>query len=195
MTFRPLLSVLSIAFIAGCPSTRATDAARTPDAFSATPDAFVAMPDALVEFDAFVATVDASDAGSDALRSGDTRDAGPPSDAGCSYDPIDDVVVKCGDTYRFVTLFREREMTCPDFYGFTPTGPRFASFAAAIASEPTCDASCVYRFSIAVTRLWCGRRSGYDVLRAEGCAQIYRFPAGYYDSVESHDVMVPCPAP
>ena len=190
MTSRPtwsLVSLTSIAALAGCPSPTATpDAARASDAFVTVDvftasDAFTPSPDALASIDAGPDTFVAPDAGM------------PDAAAGCTYDGIDEVVVKCGGAYRFATLFRERGMACPDFYSFTPEGPRFASYAEVIASDATCDARCIYDFAISVSRVYCGRRTGYERLTATGCADIYRFSEGTFDSVESHDAMYPCP--
>ncbi len=198
MTFRSSVlsfSVLSLTALGGCTSsTSAPDAARAPDALISTPDAFVETSDAPAAIDAGSDAPLAVDAGTDAYRR--PADAAPMSDGGfdCGYSAIDEVVVKCGDRYRFVSFFQsDPEGACPSFHGFTATGPQYGTPEDAIASDATCDASCVYRFHMSVTRLWCGNRSGYESLRAEGCPDIYRFPAGYFDSVEAHDAMVPCP--
>ena len=199
MTFRPswfCLSALSLTAIAACSSPTSTpDAARAPDAFPATSDAFTETRDAPSSTDD--ASSDAAlavDAGGDAFIR--PADAAPLSDVGfdCNYTAIDEVVVKCGDRYRFVNHFQsDPPGACPSFHGFSPTGEQYATPAEVIASDPTCSARCIYTFHMSVTRLWCGHRSGYESLRAEGCSDIYRFPAGYFDSVEAHDAMVPCP--
>ena len=140
--------------------------------------------------------VDAGDVDAGALDAGAT-DAGA-IDAGaamCGYVGVDDVVVSCGGEYRFVSRFIDGEGSpdCPEFYGFSPDGARFDGFDAAIASDPTCDATCVYRFATSVTRLYCGRRTGYETLAAAGCPELYRFAEGYFSSVEAHDAAHPCP--
>lgn len=198
MTFRSSLlglSALSLTAIAACSSATSTpDAARAPDAFTATLDAFTETPDAPSNDDAGSDAAIEVDASADAFIR--PADAAPLGDVGfdCNYTAIDEVVVKCGDRYRFVNHFQsDPPDACPGFYGFTTTGEQYATPQEVIASDPTCSASCVYRFHMSVTRLWCGHRSGYESLRAEGCSDIYRFPEGYYDSVEAHDAMVPCP--
>ena len=199
MTFRPtwsLLPLASVVALAGCPSETVTpDAARAPDAFMAL-DAFTAedafaSPDA-VEFDAGTDAAAPSDAGRDAPFA---RPDALMVDGGldCMYVPVDEVVVKCGTAYRFVNQFQSERRDCPTFHGFTLEGPRYATAAEAIASDASCDASCIYDFAMSVSRVYCGRRTGYETLTAVGCADLYRFTEGYYDSVESHDAMHPCP--
>lgn len=199
MTFRSSLlglSALSLTAIAACSSATSTpDAARAPDAFTATLDALTETPDAPSNDD---------DAGSDAPLAVDAgadafirpADAAPLGDVGfdCAYASIDDVIVKCGERYRSLQHFRSDPTgACPDFYGFTATGPHYATPAEAIAADATCNGRCIYDFSNSFSRLWCGRRTGYESLSAEGCSDIFLFAEGYYDSVEAHDAMIPCP--
>jgi len=133
----------------------------------------------------------ASDAGVADASSGDaaTADAG----VDCAYVAVDEVVVSCGGDYTFVNQFVSGVgAACPAFYAFDVDGPRFDGFAATIASDPTCSSACVYEFATSVTRLYCGRRTGYETLTAIGCATLFRFPDGYYTSVEAYDASHPC---
>jgi len=138
-----------------------------------------------------------ADAGSPSDAAADVDAGGPtgPDAGACNHVAVDDVVVSCGGAYRFVSRFVSDVggAACPPFYGFSPDGPRFDDVASAIASDATCDASCQYRFAMSVTRLYCGRRTGYEVLTATGCPDLVRFAEGYYPSVEAHDAARPCP--
>jgi len=133
----------------------------------------------------------ASDAGAVDASSGDAAMA----DAGldCAYVAVDEVVVSCGGDYTFVNHFvSELGAACPAFYAFDVDGPRFDGFAPTIASDPTCSSACVYDFATSVSRIYCGRRAGYETLTATGCATLFRFPEGYYMSVEAYDASHPC---
>jgi len=155
------------------------------------------------------------DAGSDATLddAGDVSDAAPndagdtldaatdtdastsPLDAGaCDYVAVDEVVVRCDMRYVFVSRFQSDVPGCAPFYGFDPGGPRFADTASAIASDASCDPTCQWRFATSVSRIYCGRRSGYETLTAPdpACADLYRFAEGYFASVEEHDAAYPC---
>ena len=116
------------------------------------------------------------------------EDAGP----GCGYVAVNEVVVRCDGDFTFVNYFTSTVEGCDPFWGFSPEGPRFEDAASAIGSDPACDAGCQYEFSTSVTRLYCGRRTGYEILTAEGCPDAYRFSAGWYGSVEEHDAANPC---
>lgn len=196
MTFSRTSSLLSLASalaLVGCPSPSASpDAARVPDAFVAL-DAPISEPDAFVPGDAGTDAFTPSDAGRDAplpMPDALVTDAG----VDCMYVPIDEVVVKCDGRYRFVNHFQsDRGAACPPFYGFTLEGPHYATSEEAIASDATCETRCIYTFAMSVSRIYCGHRSGYETLTAPGCAEIFRFSEGYFDSVESHDAMHPCP--
>ena len=178
--------------------------------FAACSDRADAFPDA--------ATVDdlgPADAGVDAAPgdAGDARDAAlidagefsdaatgtdastPALDAGaCDYVAVDEVVVRCDARYVFVSRFQSDAPGCAPFHGFGPAGPRFADAASAIASDPTCEPMCQWRFATSVSRIYCGRRSGYETLSAPdpACADLYRFAEGYFASVEEHDAAYPC---
>lgn len=135
----------------------------------------------------------ATDAGGgvDASRAdAGTTDAGP----ACDYVGVDEVVVRCDGDFTFVSYFSSTVESCDPFWGFSPEGPRFEDAASAIGSDPSCDADCQYDFSMSISRVYCGRRSGYEVLTAEGCPDVYRFDTGWYASVEEHDAANPCPA-
>lgn len=136
--------------------------------------------------------VDASDVDADTSDAGDAaaEDAGPP---GCGYVAVNDVVVRCDGEPTFVGYFASEVDGCDPFWGFSPEGPRYEDAASAIGSDPSCDAGCIYSPSMAVTRLYCGVRSGYERFVAPDCPDLYRFPAGWYGSVEEHDAANPCP--
>ena len=137
------------------------------------------------------ASSDASvaDAGVDASSAdAGATDAGP----ACDYVGVDEVVVRCDGDFTFVTYFLSEVDGCDPFWGFSPEGPRFEDAASAIGSDPSCDADCQYDFSTSVSRVYCGRRSGFEVLTAEGCPDVYRFDTGWYASVEEHDAENPC---
>jgi hypothetical protein len=181
----------SLLGIVGCSGSTATgDAAITNDAN---------LVDAAVG-DAAVGEDVGSDSGSrDAARLPDAFEApdAPPRDdtnaAHCEYTAVDDVIVLCGTEYTFVSQFTSEMSSCPPFYSFDPDGTQYASVEDAVASNPSCDATCQWHFALGVDRLYCGHRTGYEVLRATGCDDVYRFPEGYYDSVEEHDAENPCP--
>jgi len=154
--------------------------------------------------DAFTPDADPTDGGGDdaALADAGDVDLGP-SDAGaedgggvsCDYVGVDEVIVVCSGDYTFVNHFISTlgAPSCPPFYGFAVGGPRFDGFASAIASNTDCDPTCQYHFATSVTRLYCGRRTGFETLAATGCPDVYRFAEGYYPSVEAHDLANPCP--
>ncbi|MEZ4249280.1 MAG: hypothetical protein R3B99_13715 [Polyangiales bacterium] len=133
-----------------------------------------------------------ADAGEDATSQDAGSDADVDAGDGCDYVAVDEVVVRCDGTFTFVNHFTSTVDGCDDFYAFTPDGPRYEDYASVIASNPACDAGCQYRFSTSVSRIYCERRTGYEILRAEGCDDAYRFPEGYYASVEEHDAAHPC---
>lgn len=145
-----------------------------------------ASTDADVE-DAGATDAETSDAGD---QDAATEDGGPP---GCDYVAVNEVVVRCDGEFTFVGNFASTVEGCEPFWGFSPEGPRYDDAASAIGSDPSCDAGCQYRFSTSVSRMYCGRRSGYEVLAAEGCPDVYRFDTGWYSSVEEHDAANPCP--
>jgi hypothetical protein len=135
-----------------------------------------------------------NDAG-DTLDAATDTDASTPRDAGaCDYVAVDEVVVLCSTDYAFVSRFVSEVSGCAPFHGFTPSGPRFADTASAIASDASCDPTCQWRFATSVSRIYCGRRSGYETLTAPDptCADLYRFAEGYFASVEEHDAAYPC---
>ncbi|MCB9613691.1 MAG: hypothetical protein H6722_14705 [Sandaracinus sp.] len=133
-----------------------------------------------------------ADAGEDAAVQDGGSDADVDGGDGCGYVAVDEVVVRCDGTFTFVNHFLSEVDGCDDFYAFTPDGPRFEDYASVIASNPACDAGCQYHFAVAVMRVYCGRRSGYEVLRADGCEDVYRFDDGWYESVEAYDATHPC---
>jgi hypothetical protein len=138
---------------------------------------------------------DAPDAGEPRDAATDTDASTPTLDAGaCDYVAVDEVVVRCDMRYVFVSRFQSEAPGCAPFHGFDPGGPRFADAASAIASDPTCEPMCQWRFATSVSRIYCGRRSGYETLSAPdpACADLYRFAEGYYPSVEAHDAANPC---
>ncbi|MCB9598844.1 MAG: hypothetical protein H6721_07730 [Sandaracinus sp.] len=158
-----------------------SDAGSTVDAGS--------TEDAGASEDAGLADAGLADAGEDAS----VQDAGSDADVdGCGYVAEDEVVVRCDGTFTFVNYFTSAVDGCAPFYAFTPDGPRFDDYASVIASTPACDAGCVYDFAVSVMRVYCGRRGGYEVLRADGCEDVYRFDDGWYESVEAYDASHPC---
>lgn len=200
MTFRslPLLSLVvlgpSLAFGCDGASTEGDAGSDTPSSLDAatldTPSAFDAPPDA--------SAIDASsaiDAPTDASANPDvptaTMDAG-----GCDYTALDEVIVECEGAPTFVSrigVFPTSD-ACPEFWVVSGRPTHYDSAADAIAGE-ACDAGCQWHFAMSVTRLYCGRRTGYEVLRADGdgCEDLYRFDDGYYPSVEAYDETHPCP--
>lgn len=136
------------------------------------------------------------------LRDAQVGDAWVPSDVGndadvarCNYNGVDEIIVLCTGEYTFLNHLTSDQPNCPEIYAFDPSIAQYASFEEALAATPSCDGSCQWHFSGEVTRLHCGHRDGYEILRATepGCADVYRFAEGYYASVEEHDAMVPCP--
>jgi hypothetical protein len=115
----------------------------------------------------------------------------PPS---CSYANGDDVVVDCGGTYRMVSQFNvvPPSLTCPAYWQVGMSAPAFTPEQA--ATNAGCSTACIWRFSISVSRIYCGARSGYEVLNGTSnrCGQLYRFAEGYFPSVAAHDAMYPC---
>ena len=142
-------------------------------------------------------SLDAPSATEDAANDASLTDAPTSFDAGgCDYTALDEVIVECEGTPTFVSrigVFPASD-ECPEFWvvGSRPT--HYESAAEAIAAE-ACDAGCEWHFAISVTRLYCDRRTGYEVLRADGkgCEDLYRFDDGYYPSVEAYDETHPCP--
>jgi hypothetical protein len=183
-------SLLSTSLASGCSGTTEADAGRDAPVLDA-PVAIDGGSDA-PSTDAPTADVSAiDDAGSDA--GGD--DAGPGFDGGaCEYTALDEVIVLCDGEHTFVSRIGVFPTTdeCPEYYvvGGRPT--HYESTEQAIDGED-CDDSCEWHFSSAVTRLYCGRRSGYEVLRAEGCPDVYRIDGAYYPTVEAYDETHPCP--
>jgi len=57
---------------------------------------------------------------------------------------------------------------------------------------PLVSSACVYDFTTSVSRVHCDRRAGYETLTATDCATLFRFPDGYYTSVEAYDASHPC---
>ncbi len=146
--------------------------------------------DASPGIDAPVTETDAgtTDAGTDAPVT-------EPDAGGCAYTALDEVIVECDDAPTFVShigVFPPSD-DCPPYWvvGSRPT--HYDTAEQAIAGE-ACDAGCQWHFAMSVTRLYCGRRTGYEVLRAEeaGCDDLYRFDDGYYPSVEAYDETHPC---
>lgn len=143
------------------------------------------------------ASVDASETTADAVA--DASDSAPvDADASettsCDYVDLDDVLVKCSGKYALLGYFDvdPASASCPPFWGFGGKTPHYATKDAAIAGQG-CDATCVWTFATAVTRLYCGHKDGYETLKASGCPDVYRFAEGYYESVEAHDAAHPCP--
>lgn len=125
------------------------------------------------------------------------EDAGSAPDAGaCEYTGLDEVLVRCAGEYTFVRRIGVVPTTaeCPDYYAVDGSDTRYASTDEAIAGE-SCDGGCRWRYGTAVSRLRCGRREGYEVLRATtpGCPDVYLFSDGFYPSVEAYDASHPCP--
>jgi hypothetical protein len=147
--------------------------------------------------DATSETSDASDSSADVVA--DASDSAPvDADASettsCDYVDLDDVLVKCGGKYALLGYFDvdPAAASCPPYWGFGGKTPHYATKDAAIAGQG-CDATCVWTFATAVTRLYCGHKDGYETLKASGCPDVYRFAEGYYESVEAHDAANPCP--
>ncbi len=169
----------------------ATVDARADAALDARADATVdARADATVD-----ARADASlDARADAAL--DARaDSGvfvpPPS---CMYVNVNDLVVQCSGRPRLVNNFNvvPPDPMCPAYWQVGSSPP--ATTAQQAALNAGCTTACVWRFSMSVTRIYCGVRSGYDVLEGTPatCPRLYNFPEGYFASVEEHDAMFPC---
>jgi hypothetical protein len=127
-------------------------------------------------------------ASSDALVDSDA--AGP----ACAYENVDDLVVECMGRYRMVQRFdvAPPSAMCPPYWQVGSSPP--AATAEQAALNAGCSTACVWRFSLAVSRLYCGHRSGYEVLAesSDRCGELFRFPEGYFASVEEHDRMFPC---
>jgi hypothetical protein len=155
------------------------------DASSEDASADDASTDADVD-DADVTDAETSDAGD---QDAATEDGGPP---GCDYVAVNEVVVRCDGDFTFVGNFASTVEGCEPFWGFSPEGPRFDSAASTIGSDPSCDAGCIYSPRTAVTRTCSGVRTGYERFVAPDCPDVYRFPAGWYGSVEEHDAENPC---
>lgn len=169
---------------AGTDAHLSTDAGADASVDASAPDS--GAPDAAIAID-----------GGPGADGGSTPDGGASSDGGvaCDYVGVDEVIVRCAGEYTFVSQFLSTvgPPACPTFFGFDLDGARFESFEAAVASDPACDATCQYHFALSVSRIHCGHRDGYEVLRATDCPDVYRFAEGYYASVEEHDAAHPCP--
>jgi hypothetical protein len=161
------------------------DASSTDDASTVDASTVDASTDADVA-DASGTDAETSDAGD---RDAAAEDGGPP---GCDYVAVEDVVARCDGRYTFVTYFSSTVDDCEPFWGFSLEGPRFEDAASAIGSDPSCDAGCIYDFAMSFSRIYCGRRTGYERLTSEGCPDVYRFDTGWYASVEEHDAAHPC---
>jgi hypothetical protein len=193
MKYIVFLSVsLSLVLLAGCSgATSSPDAGSAPD--TSTGDLDAGVDAALVEDGGHADVGVRLDAGTDAAAPVDAAPGVDADVARCDYVGVDEVIVQCDGLYTFVSHFTSEVAGCPEFYGFTPDGVHADSFDEAIASDATCNPDCQWRFRTAVDRLYCGHRTGYEVLEADGCDDVYRFPEGYYPSVEAHDAMNPCP--
>jgi hypothetical protein len=178
----------------------ATDSAATADSMSprdATSDATAdsARTDASVS-DTSVSDTSVSDAGVRDASAGDGggADAFVP-DPACMYVNVDDRVVECGGRYRFNRRFDTvpASAACPPYWRVGDSAP--ASTAEQAATNAGCSTACEFRFMTSVSRLYCGRRSGYDILvgTPARCGTIYSFPEGFFSSVDEHDRMFPCP--
>jgi hypothetical protein len=191
--------VLACALLFGCSS---NDDAASPVADSEVVDTAVdtSSTDTSVATDTGSAADSVADSIADASDSaGDTIEASVDASAEttdamtCDYVDLDDVVVKCGGKYGLLGKFDvdPPSAACPPYWGFGGKSPHYESKEAAIAGEG-CDATCVYTFATAVTRLYCGHKDGYETLKATGCPDLYRFAEGYYESVAAHDAANPC---
>jgi hypothetical protein len=148
------------------------------------------------------ATVDASvrdGASSDAANDGAASDGGGADvfvpDPACMYVNVDDRVVQCAGRYRFNRRFDTvpASAACPPYWRVGDSPP--ASTAEQAAMNAGCSTECEFRFMTSVSRLYCGRRSGFDILvgTPARCGTIYSFPEGFFSSVDEHDMMFPCP--
>jgi hypothetical protein len=175
--------------------TSAQDAAANPDA--ASPDA-APLADAATP-DTGVIDTDAGEA--DAGTAGDAGSALCASDAGtfmrtdggvaCSY--LDDpVIVSCAPRFEYARVWTDTSnpAACPPYTTFRSN--TYADPVEATCAQG-CNPSCIYRASMSVSFLFCGRRSGYIVYRADNCADVYEFAEGLYPSVEAHAEANPCP--
>lgn len=140
-----------------------------------------------------------SDGSVDAFTAVDAPSDAPTSDAPsmCEYYPLDDVLVRCGSRYAFVSRIGvvPASDACPDYYAVEGDTDRYETADAAITGE-SCDGSCRWRAAMSVSRIYCGMRSGYIRFTTDtaGCSpNLYQFPDGYYESVEAHDAANPCP--
>lgn len=157
-----------------------------------TPDAPAGDAAAADSAAADTAIADAADAATADAADVATADVATADALACGYVAVNDVVVKCGDKFTMLGYFDvvPASSTCPPYWAFAGKGPH-PSKEAAIAAEG-CDGSCIYLFTTSVTRLYCGKKTGYEVLKASGCPDVYRFAEGYYPSVEAHDAAFPC---
>lgn len=162
------------------------DDAAAQDSATSTPDS---APDASATPDADAST----DASAVDARSDASADAFVPP-PGCMYTNVNDVVVECSGSYRFVSEFNvvPASRECPPYWQVGTSAP--AATMEAAAANARCSTACVWNFSMSVSRIYCGVRSGYEVLSGtpNRCGQLYRFSEGYFASVAAHDAMFPC---
>lgn len=115
----------------------------------------------------------------------------PPS---CAYVNVNDLVVQCSGRPRLVNNFNvvPPDPMCPAYWQVGSSPP--ATTVEQAALNAGCTTACVWRFATSVTRIYCGVRSGYDILEGTPptCPRLYNFPEGYFASVEEHDAMFPC---
>jgi hypothetical protein len=167
------------------------DAGGAPDASSE--DAVAADVDE-IPADSGVITADASVSG-DAGSALCATDAGPfmRTDGGvaCSY--LDDpIIVACAPRFEYARVWTDTSnpAACPPYTTFRSN--TYADPIEATCAQG-CNPACIYRATLSVSFLFCGRRSGYIVYRAANCADVYEFAEGLYPSVEAHAEANPCP--
>lgn len=194
---RLLFAALIVLLLPGCPADPAVDGGvDVPSALDA-PVADDAGSDAPADDVPGDAPADDAPAPDDAPTDAPVELDGGEVDASapaCEYTALDEVLVRCGGEYTFVSrvgVFPPDPRRCPEYYvvGARPT--HYASTEEAIAAE-ACDDSCVWRRARAVSRIFCEHRSGYEVLSATGCADLYLFDDGFYPSVDAYDSTHPC---
>ncbi len=158
--------------------------ARTDGASSLDATRADAVADASARPDVAPADTGARDAAADVF-------VPPPS---CMYTNVNDLAVDCGGTIRLVNYFDvvPASSMCPGYWQLGSAAPAFTAEQAAVNGG--CSTACIWRFSMSVTRLYCGVRSGYEVLEGtpNRCGQRFRFSEGYFNSVAEHDAMYPC---
>ncbi|MFO0563971.1 MAG: hypothetical protein U0269_38455 [Polyangiales bacterium] len=176
----------------------ASDAASIPDAASdasANSDSArdaSSIPDAARDASAITDAARDASAITDAARDASADVFVPPPS--CSYANVNDVVVDCAGTYRMVSQFNvvPPSSMCPPYWQVGMSAPAFTPEQA--ATNAGCSTACIWNFSMSVSRIYCGVRSGYEVLSGtpNRCGQLYRFAEGYFPSVAAHDAMYPC---